>query len=53
MLSSLRVASRNAVSRDASLRIALGARYASTWSNVPQGPPVSSIPAVALQLLIN
>ncbi|PWY87685.1 putative aspartate aminotransferase [Aspergillus heteromorphus CBS 117.55] len=40
MLSTLRVASRKAASRDASARTVLaGARHASAWSNVPQGPP--------------
>jgi hypothetical protein len=42
MLSTLRVAGRQAASREANLRtVMVGARYASTWSNVPQGPPVS------------
>ena len=41
MLSSVRVASRTAASRQANLRTAVvGARFASAWSNVPQGPPV-------------
>ncbi|BAE58257.1 unnamed protein product [Aspergillus oryzae RIB40] len=40
MLSTLRVASRKAASRDANLRtVVVGARHASAWSNVPQGPP--------------
>ncbi|KAL4752861.1 hypothetical protein BDW72DRAFT_170290 [Aspergillus terricola var. indicus] len=40
MLSTLRVASRQAASRNASVRfVTAGARCASTWSNVPQGPP--------------
>ncbi|OOF98209.1 hypothetical protein ASPCADRAFT_205471 [Aspergillus carbonarius ITEM 5010] len=40
MLSTLRVASRKAASRDASVRtVIVGARHASAWSNVPQGPP--------------
>lgn len=41
MLSSVRVASRTAASHQANLRTAVvGARFASAWSNVPQGPPV-------------
>ena len=41
MLSSVRVASRTAASRQANLCTAVvGARFASAWSNVPQGPPV-------------
>lgn len=44
MLSSVRVASRTAASRQANLRTAVvGARFASAWSNVPQGPPVMLI----------
>ncbi|KAL4946995.1 pyridoxal phosphate-dependent transferase [Aspergillus filifer] len=40
MLSTLRIASRKAAARDASVRsVIAGARYASTWANVPQGPP--------------
>ncbi|CBF85970.1 hypothetical protein AN1993.2 [Aspergillus nidulans FGSC A4] len=40
MLSTLKVASRQAASRNASVRsVFAGARCASTWSNVPQGPP--------------
>ncbi|KAK9583164.1 aspartate transaminase aat1, variant 2 [Aspergillus fumigatus] len=40
MLSTLRVASRQAASREASMRtVVIGARHASAWSNVPQGPP--------------
>ncbi|KAK2797167.1 aspartate transaminase aat1 [Onygenales sp. PD_10] len=40
MLSTLRVASRQAATRDASMRVLIaGARPASTWSKVPQGPP--------------
>ncbi|KAL1983423.1 hypothetical protein VTN96DRAFT_10329 [Rasamsonia emersonii] len=40
MLSTLRVASRQAVSRDSGMRALIaGARSASTWANVPQGPP--------------
>jgi aspartate aminotransferase len=40
MLSTLRVASRKAASREASMRtVVVGARHASAWSNVPQGPP--------------
>ncbi|EER45354.1 aspartate aminotransferase [Histoplasma capsulatum H143] len=40
MLSTLRVASQKAATRDVALRMfAAGARPASTWSNVPQGPP--------------
>lgn len=42
MLSTLRVASRSAVAREANMRtIVIGARQASAWSKVPQGPPVS------------
>lgn len=41
MLSTLRVASRSAVARDANMRtVVIGARHASAWSKVPQGPPV-------------
>ncbi|PGG98281.1 hypothetical protein AJ79_08918 [Helicocarpus griseus UAMH5409] len=40
MLSTLRVASRQAATRDASMRVfVVGARSASSWSNVPMGPP--------------
>ncbi|KAJ5896472.1 Aspartate aminotransferase [Penicillium subrubescens] len=40
MLSTLRVASRSAVARDANMRtVVIGARHASAWANVPQGPP--------------
>ncbi|PGH32692.1 aspartate aminotransferase, mitochondrial [[Emmonsia] crescens] len=40
MLSTLRVASQKAATRDATMRMFVaGARPASTWSNVPQGPP--------------
>ncbi|OAX78072.1 hypothetical protein ACJ72_07624 [Emergomyces africanus] len=40
MLSTLRVASRKAATRDATVRMFVaGVRPASTWSNVPQGPP--------------
>ncbi|KAL4771285.1 pyridoxal phosphate-dependent transferase [Aspergillus nidulans var. acristatus] len=40
MLSTLRVAGRQAASRNASVRsVIAGVRCASTWSNVPQGPP--------------
>ncbi|EEH07214.1 aspartate aminotransferase [Histoplasma capsulatum G186AR] len=40
MLSTLRVAGQKAATRDVALRMfAAGARPASTWSNVPQGPP--------------
>jgi hypothetical protein len=42
MLSTLRVASRSAVAREANMRtVVIGARQASAWSKVPQGPPVS------------
>jgi hypothetical protein len=42
MLSTLRVASRSAAARDANMRtVVIGARQASAWSKVPQGPPVS------------
>lgn len=42
MLSTFRVTGRQAVAREANLRaFFVGARYASAWSNVPQGPPVS------------
>ncbi|RDL40280.1 Aspartate aminotransferase [Venustampulla echinocandica] len=40
MLSSVRLASRQAVSRNIAARSAIAARQASTWANVPQGPPV-------------
>jgi hypothetical protein len=56
MLSTLRVASRKAASREASMRtVVVGARHASAWSNVPQGPPViHSIPRkVALRVIVN
>jgi aspartate aminotransferase len=44
MLSTLRVASRSAVARDANMRtVVIGARHASAWANVPQGPPVGVI----------
>ncbi|KAL4780751.1 pyridoxal phosphate-dependent transferase [Aspergillus varians] len=39
MLSTLRIASRKAATRDASVRTVIAARYASAWSKVPQGPP--------------
>ncbi|EEH40627.2 aspartate aminotransferase [Paracoccidioides lutzii Pb01] len=40
MLSILRVASRRAATRDATMRMFIaGARPASTWANVTQGPP--------------
>ncbi|KAK2735220.1 aspartate transaminase aat1 [Myotisia sp. PD_48] len=40
MLSTLRMASRAASTREAGYRVLLaGARPASTWANVPQGPP--------------
>ncbi|KAL1997999.1 hypothetical protein VTN02DRAFT_228 [Thermoascus thermophilus] len=40
MLSTLRAASRQAVARESGFRVLLtGVRPASTWSNVPQGPP--------------
>ncbi|KAJ5720623.1 aspartate aminotransferase [Penicillium malachiteum] len=39
MLSTLRVASRSAAAREANLRMVIGARQASAWSKVPQGPP--------------
>ncbi|KAJ5983595.1 hypothetical protein N7481_005694 [Penicillium waksmanii] len=38
MLSTLRVASRSAAAREANF-VVLGARQASAWSKVPQGPP--------------
>jgi aspartate aminotransferase len=42
MLSTLRVAGRQAVSRESGVRALLvGVRAGSTWANVPQGPPVS------------
>ncbi|EEP80302.1 aspartate aminotransferase [Uncinocarpus reesii 1704] len=40
MLSTLRVASRSAAAKEAGVR-ALAFRQASTWSNVPQGPPIT------------
>ncbi|KAJ5643248.1 aspartate aminotransferase [Penicillium longicatenatum] len=40
MLSTLRVASRSAAAREANMRtVIIGARQASAWSKVPQGPP--------------
>ncbi|KAJ5383497.1 Pyridoxal phosphate-dependent transferase major region subdomain 1 [Penicillium concentricum] len=40
MLSTLRVASRSAASREVNMRtVVIGARHASAWANVPQGPP--------------
>ncbi|KAK0123529.1 hypothetical protein ONS96_010511 [Cadophora gregata f. sp. sojae] len=41
MLSSVRVASRQAVSRGIASKssVAVASRQASTWANVPQGPP--------------
>ncbi|KAJ5627216.1 aspartate aminotransferase [Penicillium herquei] len=39
MLSTLRVASRSAAAREANMRVVIGARQASAWSKVPQGPP--------------
>ncbi|KAJ5928550.1 aspartate aminotransferase [Penicillium verhagenii] len=40
MLSTLRVASRSAAAREANMRtVIFGARQASAWSKVPQGPP--------------
>ncbi|TVY32539.1 Aspartate aminotransferase, mitochondrial [Lachnellula subtilissima] len=39
MLSSVRIASRQAVSRSIAARNAVALRAASTWANVPQGPP--------------
>jgi hypothetical protein len=56
MLSTLRVASRQAASREASMRtVVIGARHASAWSNVPQGPPVihSVVGEVALWVIVN
>lgn len=42
MLSTLRVASRSVASREVNMRtVVIGARHASAWANVPQGPPVS------------
>ncbi|WEW60852.1 aspartate transaminase aat1 [Emydomyces testavorans] len=38
MLSTLRIASRSPATKEATLRV-LAFRQASTWSNVPQGPP--------------
>jgi aspartate aminotransferase len=43
MLSTLRVASRSAASREANVRTVMVARHGSTWANVPQGPPVSFV----------
>lgn len=41
MLSTLRVTSRQAVSRESGMRVLMtGVRAGSTWANVPQGPPV-------------
>jgi aspartate aminotransferase len=41
MLSTLRVASRQTVSRESGMRVLVtGVRAGSTWANVPQGPPV-------------
>ncbi|KAL2005687.1 hypothetical protein VTN00DRAFT_10180 [Thermoascus crustaceus] len=40
MLSTLRAASRQAIPRESGFRVLIaGIRQASTWSNVPQGPP--------------
>jgi hypothetical protein len=41
MLSTLRVASRSAAPQANKRTVVLGARQASAWANVPQGPPVS------------
>lgn len=42
MLSTLRIASRQATQRT-TLAVAAGRAAASTWANVPQGPPVSEL----------
>ncbi|TVY13440.1 Aspartate aminotransferase [Lachnellula arida] len=42
MLSSVRIASRQAVSRSLAARNVVALRSASTWANVPQGPPADS-----------
>jgi len=39
MLSSMRIAGRQVASRKAIVRSSVAARQASTWANVPQGPP--------------
>ena len=39
MLSTLRTAGRQVAARDSGLRLLCAARPASTWANVPQGPP--------------
>jgi hypothetical protein len=53
MLSTLRVASRSAVARDANMRtVVIGARHASAWANVPQGPPVG-VHSIRCSLPIN
>ncbi|KAG0646288.1 Aspartate [Hyphodiscus hymeniophilus] len=41
MLSTFRIASRQAVSRASAARSSIAIRQASTWADVPQGPPVS------------
>lgn len=53
MLSTLRVASRSAASREANMRtVVIGARHASAWANVPQGPPVSFIDELAIIVMV-
>lgn len=39
MFSTLRTAGRHAAARESSFRLLFAARTASTWANVPQGPP--------------
>ncbi|KAE9375773.1 glutamate oxaloacetate transaminase 2 [Stipitochalara longipes BDJ] len=43
MLSTVRVAGRQAVARAAAPRSSVALRQASTWANVPQGPPILGI----------
>lgn len=56
MLSTLRVASRQAVSRESGVRVLMTVRAGSTWANVPQGPPVCHFElkeeAVYIELMI-
>lgn len=48
MLSTVRVASRQAAVRGSACRVVGAARQGSTWANVPQGPPVSLHRGIAL-----
>ncbi|KAF4629788.1 hypothetical protein G7Y89_g8356 [Cudoniella acicularis] len=52
MLSSVRIASRRAVTRGVAVRSSIAARQASTWADVPQGPPtIQTTPIADLNFL--